>query len=126
MRKLFFLVSAVAWSAVILFLCLTKSSNIPSIDIPNLDKAVHAFFHFVFTSLWVLFFRTQVRNKNIYKPLFFSFVLSVFFGVFIEIAQQMFTTTRSPDMFDILANITGAALASFSILIFIKLRGTKQ
>jgi hypothetical protein len=27
-------------------------------------------------------------------------------------------------MFDILANITGAAFASFSILVFIKIRGT--
>lgn len=106
---------------LVLFLCLTKSNNLPVITIANLDKYIHAFFHFVFTSLWILFFRTQLKNPNKYKPVFVSFMLSVFFGILIEILQLEFTTTRSADVFDILANIAGATLATFLVTFYDKL-----
>jgi hypothetical protein len=40
---------------VVLYLCLVQSDKLPVVTIENLDKVVHAFFHFVFTSLWILF-----------------------------------------------------------------------
>jgi hypothetical protein len=41
---------------VVLYLCLVQSDK-PVVTIENLDKVVHAFFHFVFTSLWILFLK---------------------------------------------------------------------
>lgn len=118
MRKLFFLFSAILWTVIVLFLCLTKANNLPVITIANLDKYIHAFFHFVFTLLWILFFRTQINNANRFKPLFVSFMFSVFFGILIEFLQQQLTTTRSADKFDVLANIAGATLATFLVLFY--------
>ncbi|MGO4820410.1 MULTISPECIES: VanZ family protein [unclassified Flavobacterium] len=116
-KKILFL-AALAWTVIILFLCLVQSDELPVINVVNLDKYIHAFLHFVFTSLWILFFKTQVKNANKYKPLFVSFMLSVVLGIIIELLQQQFTTTRSADTFDVLANISGATLAAFLVLFY--------
>jgi VanZ family protein len=124
-HKRIFLVLAIAWTGVILFLCLIKSSDLPQVSIQNLDKVVHAFFHFMFTSLWFLFFRTKINSSTITKALVISFVFSVFFGILIEILQALCTTTRTADVFDVLANITGASLAVILIVWLNKNYGSK-
>jgi len=116
-RKLFFLLAALFWTGVILFFCLVKSSNLPTIEILYLDKAIHVFFHFVFTTLWFLFFKKKLITSNIFRPLVISFVFSFFFGVAIELMQQFFTTTRSADVLDELANLSGASLAVVAIVL---------
>lgn len=116
--KLLYLWIALFWTGVIAYFCLTPSNNLPSISIPYLDKFVHACFHFVFTLFWFLFFKKQLNSPNFIKPLRLSFVLSVFFGVGIEILQELCTTTRKGDVIDVLANMTGATLAVCVILIY--------
>jgi VanZ family protein len=118
--KQFYFWAALTWTGLIVFFCLIKSSDIPAIQITNLDKVVHSFFHLVFTSLWFFFFKKQINSLSIFKPLVVSFMLSIFFGIAIEIAQALFTTTRKGDLFDVLANLSGATLAVCIILFFNK------
>jgi VanZ family protein len=118
--KLLYFWIALSWTGVIAYFCLTPSSNLPSISILYLDKFVHASFHFVFTLFWFLFFKKQIKSPNVIKPLGLSFGLSVFFGIGIEILQELCTTTRRGDVIDVLANMTGATLAVCVILIFCK------
>jgi VanZ family protein len=118
--KQFYFWAALTWTGLIVFFCLIKSSDIPAIQITNLDKVVHSFFHLVFTSLWFFFFKKQINSSSIFKPLVVSFMLSIFFGIAIEIAQALFTTTRKGDLFDVLANLSGATLAVCIILFFNK------
>lgn len=92
-------------------LCLIRLDNAPKVDVVNFDKYIHTLFHFIFTMLWYLYFRLQFKNDNKYKPFVVSFVMSVLFGVFIEIVQQCCTQNRSGDLFDVFANILGATLA---------------
>jgi VanZ family protein len=114
--KQFYFWAALFWTGLIFFFCLIKSSDIPAVQIANLDKVVHSFFHFVFTSLWFLYFKKQLNSFNFFKPLALSFTFSVFFGIAIEIAQALFTTTRKGDWIDVVANMSGAALAVCIIL----------
>jgi VanZ family protein len=114
-KYLLFLV-ALLWTGVVTYFCLIKSSDIPSIEIPNLDKCVHAFFHFVFTFVWFLFFRKQLQLDYVTKPLLYSFLFSFIFGIGIEIGQELITTTRHGDVLDVVANVTGAILAVFTVL----------
>jgi VanZ family protein len=44
--------------------------------------------------------------------------LSVFFGIGIEIAQELFTASRHAELFDVLANVSGATLAVAFIFLF--------
>jgi VanZ family protein len=113
---------AVLWTGVVLYLCLVQSDKLPVVTIENLDKVVHAFFHFVFTSLWILFFKTQIKHPDSYKPYVISFLFSVLFGITIEIIQGQYTTTRKEDALDVVANTAGAALAVFLFLLYFKKR----
>lgn len=121
LKQLFFL-AAVLWTGIVLTLCLVQSNSLPVIKIVNLDKYIHAFFHFVFTSLWFLFFISHTEKKNILMPLMIAFMLSVFFGIAIEILQGLYTTTRREDILDVAANVSGATLAVFTIIIYYKSR----
>ncbi len=123
MLKRVFLYSALFWTGVILFFCLIKSSDIPKVNIQNLDKVIHAFFHFVFVLLWFLFFKKKLKSTNLFKPLAISFVFSIIFGIVIEMLQQFFTSTRSGDPLDVLANLSGAALAVVGIVLLNKFNG---
>ncbi|MBW4359570.1 VanZ family protein [Flavobacterium sp. NAS39] len=119
-KYLLFLV-ALLWTVIVAYFCLIKSSDIPVINIPNLDKCIHVFFHFVFTFVWFLFFRKQIQTDNFQNPLLYSFILSFVFGITIEILQELVTTTRSADIFDVLANLTGALVTVFTVFICNKL-----
>lgn len=114
---------AVFWTGIILFFCLERASDIPQIEIPHIDKLVHAVFHFGFTSLWFLFFKKQWSDLTISKLLTISFVSSLLFGVAIEFMQQYFTISRNADVFDVFANMFGTLLAIISILFFNKFTG---
>ncbi len=103
-----------------MYFCLAQLNNVPFKGVSNLDKVVHSFFHFVFTLLWFLFFQKQFKTIKNTKPLLVSLVLSVFFGISIEIAQELFTTTRHADVFDVLANTSGALIAVVAIAFFSK------
>ncbi|CAM2808353.1 hypothetical protein SAMN05444355_102381 [Flavobacterium frigoris] len=113
---------ALLWTGLVLFLCLVQSNKMPVVNIENLDKIVHAFFHFVFTSLWILFFKTQIKDPDSYKPYIISFLFSVLFGITIEIMQGQYTTTRKEDALDVVANMVGAVLAVFLIFLYFRNR----
>jgi VanZ family protein len=66
-----------------------------------------------------LFFKKQVKKRNETKLLLFSCLFSVLFGLAIEVIQAKFTTTRSGDLLDVLANISGAILA-FILVLFLR------
>jgi VanZ family protein len=121
LKNLFFWI-AFCWTLVVAYFCLVPSSDIPSISIPNLDKLAHAFFHFVFTILWFLFFKKQVKKKNQTKLLVGAVFFSLFFGIGIEILQSRLTVTRNGDVFDVLANFTGALLALVFVLVAKQIR----
>lgn len=120
-KKIYFWI-AFLWTLVVLFLCLTSSGNIPKISVLYIDKLIHIFFHFVFTVLWVLFFKVQIESSKKWKSLFISFMLSFFFGITIELFQELFTTTRSADVFDVLANVTGSSLATIVMFLYYKIK----
>jgi VanZ family protein len=113
---------AFCWTVVVAYFCLAPASDIPSVSIPNLDKLAHSFFHFVFTILWFLFFRKQVKKKNQTKLLIGAVLFSLFFGIGIEILQSRLTVTRNGDVFDVLANFTGAMLALVFVLVAKQIR----
>lgn len=113
---------ALFWTAIVLFLSLVQSDKIPVVNIENLDKVVHAFFHFVFTSLWILFFKTQIKDPDSYKPYVLSFLFSVLFGVVVEMLQGHYTTTRKEDALDVVANIVGATIGLFTVILYFRNR----
>lgn len=114
-RNIYF---AVAWMWTILtaFLCLFSLNKIPSfVTIGGNDKYGHVLLHFGFTILWFLYFNSK---KPIQQLVFKIVITSLVYGVLIEIAQGLFTTTRKADIFDVVANATGAIMAAAAIYFY--------
>lgn len=112
-RLIFWIV--LCWAVIIAFFCLTSSNNIPTVTIPYVDKFVHAFFYFVFTSVLFLFLKKRMNSSSTLRPLVISLVVSVFYGLVIELMQELFTMNRKAEVSDVVANVSGALLAFFII-----------
>lgn len=94
-----------------LYVCLMKSSDVPSINIVGIDKIVHILLHLFFTFFWGITLVKNGRLSSFSKVVYVSFLLSFLFGLLIEFIQGYFTTSRSADVTDILANVFGALFA---------------
>ncbi|WP_366186560.1 VanZ family protein [Flavobacterium ovatum] len=111
MLKKLFLSAATLWTSIVLVLCLIRLDGAPQVEVVNFDKYIHGVFHFIFTMLWFLFFKLHFKKENKFKPFVVSFLLSVSFGVLIEVLQQWCTQSRTGDLLDVLANMFGATVA---------------
>jgi VanZ family protein len=101
----------VIWIVTVTFFCLATFSSVPLGSVSNLDKIVHAFFYLIFTILFYLSIKNSFSNTSSFKAMTLSFICSVLYGVLIEVAQDKFTATRHADIYDVLANTTGATIA---------------
>jgi glycopeptide antibiotics resistance protein len=111
---------AFSWAAVILYVCLIRISEVPTIKIANFDKYIHAFFYFVFSTLWFFALRLYFKKWSRNQVLGVVFLMSLLFGIAIELFQAFFTTYRSGDIADVFANTAGTLLALVSISILVK------
>lgn len=95
---------AICWTVGITILSLISLSNVVSISsIGNKDKYVHFLFYFLFTFLWgIAFNSTKLKNSIL------ILLSAILYGILMEIAQGLFTITRQPDFFDVVANSFGA------------------
>ena len=94
----------ILWAVVVFGLHAMSSKSFPKIsflEILGPDKIVHAFMFFVGSSLAV--FSGWGRMK--------SAVIWICSGVLLEYYQFYFTTDRSFDWFDVMANATGVFMA---------------
>lgn len=92
---------------VITYLSLATVDGLSSrIPIPNKDKIVHFAFYFGFVFWW---------NKGLSikqsKSLAMLYGIAISYGILMELLQYGFTTNRSADLFDIIANTMGASVA---------------
>jgi VanZ family protein len=119
-KKTYFLL-ALLWTCIVTVLSLItiKSDIGSSIKIENKDKFVHFTFYFVFVVLWFLFAKDKSINKKTKLIVLFS---AIGYGILMEICQGVFTTTRTPDILDVLANSLGAIVG----LLFITALNNKK
>jgi len=110
---------AIIWTAIVTFFCLANFNELPKIEVSNFDKLGHITFHAGITFLWFLVFRFKLLNEN-KKALLKAFLFSFFYGTTIEICQDQFTATRTGDIFDVLANMSGSFLAILFIMAAIR------
>lgn len=113
---------AIGWTLLIAVLCLVDFGSLPSIEVSGADKYVHIVLHFTFTMLWGFYFWQKKKQITIPK-IIFVIVLSVFYGILIEFLQETCTKTRHADIFDVLANATGATIA---LVLFVLVKKRKS
>ena len=112
---------AVSWTILIAVLCLVKFTDLPSFGVSGADKYVHFTLHFVFTLLWGFYFWLKL-DEIIIPKIARVVLLSLCYGIVIEILQEIATNTRHADIFDVLANSAGATIA---LLFFVLIKKRK-
>ena len=113
---------AISWTLLIAFLCLVTFSKMPSFGVSAVDKYVHVTLHFVFTLFWGSYISLKLNEIRIPKILRIV-MLSICYGIVIEILQETNTTTRHADILDVLANLIGTLLA---LVLFVLIKMKKQ
>ena len=106
-KTLFWL--AVLYSGAITILFLVPTGGFPKVNFSAADKVAHIFIFFLLTTLWLgyLFLKNgRLRSWDI-----LILLLSVlFYGILIEIIQELFTNARTADGWDVVANMAGATV----------------
>jgi len=113
---------SIIWSIIIIIFCSLPSSNLPRnrmINIPHLDKILHFGIYFILSLL--ILYETKIKtgkNKKIFILTgLFSFVL----GLLIEIEQQYLISSRTGDLYDLLADILGSITGIFFFVFLTRL-----
>lgn len=102
---------------LIWYLCLFKPPTIRSLTFDGFDKLTHILMYWGTCSVfWVEYYRSNLKFSKT-RLIFPGIILPILMSGIIELCQGYFTTYRSADWMDVLANSTGVLLALFTALI---------
>jgi len=111
------LVLALSYTLTVLILSLAKMDKLPVPKFNQSDKFAHVFAYLGLALIWYAFYFSKKSWKAFYlKPLIVICLLSIAFGIFIEVLQGTLTSYRTIDAWDVLANSIGVSLAFLFIL----------
>jgi len=86
------------------------------ITIPHSDKIVHFGFHFIIVILGTLFVKERsVLSFTVNRVIFNLFLFSFIYGVVIELLQYIMPYGRAAEIWDVLANLSGAVFGGLLI-----------
>ena len=116
MLKTYFFVITILYSIALTIVCLIDLNGVIEVKISFGDKIFHSLAYVVLTVLWYYtFFYNLKSNKG--KALIYAVVISIIFGIVIEVLQGTVTAYRSSDIIDVFANSFGAILAAVVIAV---------
>ena len=110
---------SILWAAFILVLCLIPGRDLPSVTIFEFDKIVHFTFYVILA--WLMFYgwRKQISFLSLRQnALIKILIITSVYGFAVEVMKELLTADRHFDIFDALANSSGAVAGS---LISVKL-----
>lgn len=110
-KKPFFTIFFISWMVFITLFSLFyfPDDGIPFITIPHMDKMVHFMFYFGASISASLCVREQTRgSKGFKKVLSSTAILSIIYGIIIEVLQETLTTYRDGNVYDVIANTVGS------------------
>lgn len=108
---------AVLYTVILTVLSLANVSNNVINMQSNRDKMFHAGAYAILTIVWFLTFYKTLKYSKI-KSMSLSAVLSISFGILLEVLQGQLTSYRFPDYKDAIAN-------TFGVIVMIIIIGVK-
>ncbi len=110
----------ILWAILILILCGLPASEFPvSPPFKYFDHAVHFYLYAQFTLLLIIGFLKQFQFKKLRnRAIFNSFLISILYGILIELLQKFIFKERSIELMDIVSNFSGTiiGIAAFFII----------
>jgi len=104
-------------ATVIAFLSLVngnKLNGLPLIRFHNSDKVVHFIMYFVLMAVILWENRNGLRRNRL---IFLVGLIPFFFGLILELLQNLIATSRSGSIYDLLFNLAGIIFAIISFLL---------
>jgi VanZ family protein len=95
----------------VLFLYPFKGTTTINFIIP-IDKLIHVLIYLSLSFLWISYSNRLANYKKTGKPIIIVMLLCFFYGIIIELTQELFIPFRNSDLFDVLANMIGAILGA--------------
>ena len=110
---------AILWALFILVMCSMKTSGLPAI-FPGFDKLTHCGLFFVLVVFANNGFIRQQSEMHIsFLLIVIITVFAVLYGGLIELLQLWFFTWRSAEWDDLFADVVGASMGAFSVILTI-------
>lgn len=109
---------SITWGAFILITCSLPSdelNRVKLINIPHIDKLVHLVLYFIFTLLLVS--ENNVKkyaNGVTVNAIIIAAGVALGFGAMVELLQYYVFTSRSAEIWDMIANTIGFIAAAFA------------
>ena len=97
------------YTSFLTIIFLLPASELPNVKYIN-DKVVHTSLHMVLSFVWLLFFYIHNNWNIVFKNLLVILLLCLFYGIIIEILQQLIITSRDADINDVLSNLLGTII----------------
>jgi len=119
---------SILWATIIFLLSSIPGKNLDKANIFDLlyiDKLVHMFLYFILTILLIPGFKKFINFLSERSSLLYSLVISVFYGMIIEIFQLYVFHDRGAEFMDIVANLAGSLIAIFYYAFFTNNNRTK-
>lgn len=109
MKKYLTYYRSISIAVIILILTTLPGDNLnhlPLLPIPFLDKIAHFLLFFVFA---IVLFADIIKIERVSPGMTFLsvFLISLFYGISIELVQWLLVSDRSAELFDIMANAFG-------------------
>lgn len=105
MRLINLFLKPIIWLALICYGLFIPAGNLPVkpfLNIPHFDKIVHFGLFFVFCLLLFRPFRKLKINSYFWAP-----AISLFLAALLEVVQQTISSSRSSNLYDLMANTAG-------------------
>lgn len=107
---------------IILYASITPTDNISNVNLFNikhLDKIIHFLMYLIFTiTLFASFEKHKLMKGK--KQIIVILGITILYGLLMESFQYIFTTYRSPEFLDVLANTLGSLTGIFLIFVLKK------
>jgi len=103
------------YTIAIAVLSLISNDDVPHFGAKNEDKI----FHFIAYALLALLWYKVCLNYKYKHPIIIAFIVSITYGIILEVLQGQFTAGRDSSLMDIVANSLGVTIVAL-ILTFKK------
>ncbi|MFD2822215.1 VanZ family protein [Lacinutrix iliipiscaria] len=119
MLKKHALIITIIYSTILAVLSLIHISGLKEINYSNTDKIFHFIAYSALAWFWfkALYYKF---NKTFNASLLIAAIISIIFGIIIEVLQGTLTSTRVAENNDILANTLGVCLTIAILFLFKK------
>ncbi len=110
-----YMVPSILWAIILAFLMLLPSRSFPDNNLFSYDKLAHIGVFGALSGLLILgASKTSIFGKNKTSLIAWSLTISIVYSGGLEFLQK-YSPGRSTDLYDLLANVTGAI---FGVLVF--------